>query len=210
MDNNLSTQQGFTLIELMIVVAIIGILAAIALPAYQDYIVRSRIVEGLNLASSAKTMVVMDGSSSLQGLKLAADTWNGQNGGLGAGLGATSKYVHHVCITNYPPAGGSSSCGVAAPLGDPNSGVITINYNASTVGLPAGANQLQLHPYVRSGANPVPTLFDDLNGGNNSGSIDWACVSATNSTASARFAGNPPAALGAAGVPERFVPAECR
>ncbi len=50
-------QQGFTLIELMIVVAIIGILAAIALPAYQDYTVRAQVSEGLNLGSGAKTSV---------------------------------------------------------------------------------------------------------------------------------------------------------
>jgi type IV pilus assembly protein PilA len=48
-------QQGFTLIELMIVVAIIGILAAVALPAYQDYTKRSRVSEGLALAGGAKT-----------------------------------------------------------------------------------------------------------------------------------------------------------
>ncbi|MCO5121370.1 MAG: pilin [Burkholderiaceae bacterium] len=50
-------QKGFTLIELMIVVAIIGILAAVAIPAYQDYTVRARVTEGLSLASSAKTLV---------------------------------------------------------------------------------------------------------------------------------------------------------
>ena len=51
-------QQGFTLIELMIVVAIIGILAAIAIPAYQDYTIRAQVSEGLNLADGSKTAVV--------------------------------------------------------------------------------------------------------------------------------------------------------
>lgn len=53
----MNKQKGFTLIELMIVVAIVGILAAIAIPAYQDYTIRARVTEGLSMASAAKTTV---------------------------------------------------------------------------------------------------------------------------------------------------------
>jgi type IV pilus assembly protein PilA len=76
----MKNQKGFTLIELMIVVAIIAILVAIALPAYQDYLVRSRVSEGLNLAASAKIAIAenaANGAASLtQGYTAPGATTN--------------------------------------------------------------------------------------------------------------------------------------
>ncbi len=86
-------QKGFTLIELMIVVAIIGILAAIAIPAYQDYTVRSQVTEGLNLASPLETGIAeyFANTGSFPTTLSAA---------IGTSSSPSGKYVASVAITN--------------------------------------------------------------------------------------------------------------
>jgi type IV pilus assembly protein PilA len=94
------TQKGFTLIELMIVIAIIGILAAVAIPAYQDYTIRAKVSEGLSLATAAK-LAVAETAASVGGLGAVTATAAGAapvgNSGY---VEATSKYVQRLSIAD--------------------------------------------------------------------------------------------------------------
>ena len=186
-------QKGFTLIELMIVVAIIGILAAVALPAYQDYTVRTRISEGLSLVETAKLKLASEGVSSLIDMGTATAEWNAQAGD----VGASSKFVTSILFAGDPTAGEAAT----------ENPVITITYVADAVGVGAQANTITLTPWIRSGeANGAgETAFAAVSAGR-SGTLDWGCASDSNATATSSNI-----TIATAGtVLARFAPAQCR
>jgi type IV pilus assembly protein PilA len=128
-----AVQKGFTLIELMIVVAIIGILAAVALPAYQDYTVRAKVSEGIGLVSAAK-------------LSVAENAANGKNFDAGFSIPTATPNVNLIGINNATGAITVTYSTVIAPAATntlvftPRSGTAALAGTATASTIPTGGS----------------------------------------------------------------------
>ncbi|MGK2953017.1 MAG: pilin [Thiobacillus sp.] len=128
-------QAGFTLIELMIVVAIIGILAAVALPAYQTYTIKAKVSEAILATSQCRTAISEVYQTAAAGTVVAANGWGCEANSAATAASAPTKYVLSV-LTNAD-------------------GVITVTTTALTDLSLAASKTIQLTPYQSNGTTPM-------------------------------------------------------
>jgi type IV pilus assembly protein PilA len=159
-------QKGFTLIELMIVVAIIGILAAVALPAYQDYTIRAKVSEGLVLSNGLKTAIAETFQTKGPSDMTCTDATT--CGVIGASPMNTTDLVNNVNVDSI----------VSSDVG-----IITISYKPAVV--PAGSNAIAIKPLDSgAGAGVVMSLLAAANAGKQ---ISWACGKDATTTLLAKY-----------------------
>lgn len=160
----MNAQKGFTLIELMIVIAIIGILAAIAIPAYQDYTIRAKISEGLTLSNGLKTAI--------------AESFQSKGPSSMACTDATTCASIGASPMDATALGGNKN---VASITSNTAGVITIAYKPAVV--PNGSNNLTLTPVGADGTTAL-----DLSAAANAGAqINWKCGGTNATTVAPKF-----------------------